>query len=935
MNFGFIVPQQGAKCHFGMNCTKQNCPYQHPATKKDGKEKLPCHFGMNCTKQNCPYQHPATKKDGKEKPPSHFGMNCTNPSCSYQHPTGPVDDELASARLQCVRQLASNTVYETPISSAVRACFMAGGEVNCLLFPGECVSVQVANLPAEATTEQLLTLAAQYGELRECSVYELNTLGDNGAPVCGAKIVYKEKKDAATALVALQGAMLCNAALSVRPGGEFIPESTEQVRSQRCRMLLSWSVTPSTGFAMITFHTREDAAHALPLLQAAGLSASVFVVKKNSQTPVQGVPAYKSQLVISGLLSTADERDVEELVLRQHCRRPLRVVVKRETESDLTGDASTALSVQVAELTALIPLRDRIVSIETSSLYKNTRATIEVQYTDDAVAAEAMLKWRTKRSKELRKRQRGPMRAGQKIRFEQIHSTLLLYSGILLKPFKPALTSLLQGFHQEHADFSFQITPPAWEKGNFSIKIFAQQLPVLDAVSVGIEELLRSRMFSFLSSDCVSVLLSSAGVQALTALNNTALSCFKLPKHPQAYAIVVNVKRKTIHVYGESERGVQDIRQVYTDLSKNQLHWKAYTTSKAALGSMLKRSTAWIAEFALFTCALEGQKLTVSGPAARVEALQVKLLAEGLVTETAPDKQVRRAASGAECLLCYDSPPVDAFTPVACAHVGCLECLQNGFTGVENKTDVQLPVCCADPSCKQPYAWRDIVALTSEGGLAFLKDAAVSKYVLQHPDRVRRCVDPTCENILDLRRVRTAREEAEQAQLGGQCLVDCAECAHTYCLECSDRDNEPVRRHRGVRCSMAGKADRVDVRTHFNRITNDIMNLKCPRCRNPFLDFEGCFALTCSNGSCNCPFCAFCLKDCGKDAHEHVSNCKLNPSKGQYWPAQPVETFNRIHCQRRTAEIQAYLNNIPSAEVRTAVIELLQSVLEGTGIIVK
>ena len=70
-------------------------------------------------------------------------------------------------------------------------------------------------------------------------------------------------------------------------------------------------------------------------------------------------------------------------------------------------------------------------------------------------------------------------------------------------------------------------------------------------------------------------------------------------------------------------------------------------------------------------------------------------------------------------------------------------------------------------------------------------------------------------------------------------------------------------------------------------------------------------------------------------AHEHERNCELDLCKGHYWSDQPIPTFNRIHCQRRTAEIQAYLNNIPSAEVRTAVVELLQSVLEGTGIIVK
>ena len=45
-------------------------------------------------------------------------------------------------------------------------------------------------------------------------------------------------------------------------------------------------------------------------------------------------------------------------------------------------------------------------------------------------------------------------------------------------------------------------------------------------------------------------------------------------------------------------------------------------------------------------------------------------------------------------------------------------------------------------------------------------------------------------------------------------------------------------------------------------IIEEILTLKCPRCEAAFVDFNGCFALTCHR--CACGFCAHCLQDCGK-----------------------------------------------------------------------
>lgn len=62
---------------------------------------------------------------------------------------------------------------------------------------------------------------------------------------------------------------------------------------------------------------------------------------------------------------------------------------------------------------------------------------------------------------------------------------------------------------------------------------------------------------------------------------------------------------------------------------------------------------------------------------------------------------------------------------------------------------------------------------------------------------------------------------------------------------------------------------------HFRKkIEEDILIMRCPRCRQAFNDFDGCFALTCSNNHCHAGFCAWCLKDCNGDAHAHVVHCE-------------------------------------------------------------
>ena len=75
----------------------------------------------------------------------------------------------------------------------------------------------------------------------------------------------------------------------------------------------------------------------------------------------------------------------------------------------------------------------------------------------------------------------------------------------------------------------------------------------------------------------------------------------------------------------------------------------------------------------------------------------------------------------------------------------------------------------------------------------------------------------------------------------------------------------------------------------------EVLTDKCPRCEAAFLDYANCSALTCHR--CGCRFCAWCLRDCGADAHQHVVKCPLNAR--QVYAEAKVWEASRLQRQRQ------------------------------------
>ena len=140
----------------------------------------------------------------------------------------------------------------------------------------------------------------------------------------------------------------------------------------------------------------------------------------------------------------------------------------------------------------------------------------------------------------------------------------------------------------------------------------------------------------------------------------------------------------------------------------------------------------------------------------------------------------------------------------------------------------------------------------------------------------------------------------------------------------------------------AGAAEKL--RAAKEHIIENIITLCCPRCKQAFVDFDGCFALSCSR--CGAGFCAYCLADCGRDAHQHVGTCpegiasvkasKTTRRVGGHPPTVygSKEAFEVSQKRRRCKHLALYLER-HDAETRDALLTSLKKELDDLKITAK
>lgn len=116
-----------------------------------------------------------------------------------------------------------------------------------------------------------------------------------------------------------------------------------------------------------------------------------------------------------------------------------------------------------------------------------------------------------------------------------------------------------------------------------------------------------------------------------------------------------------------------------------------------------------------------------------------------------------------------------------------------------------------------------------------------------------------------------------------------------------------------------------------NRARNEILNLSCPHCKQPYAEFSGCMALKCE--SCHENFCGYCHKACkdSRGCHEHVRECDLNITHNHDYYASPSQ-IKVIQRRYRTKKLKKFLRQGNNREEQNAAIFELQQDLIDLGI---
>jgi hypothetical protein len=203
-------------------------------------------------------------------------------------------------------------------------------------------------------------------------------------------------------------------------------------------------------------------------------------------------------------------------------------------------------------------------------------------------------------------------------------------------------------------------------------------------------------------------------------------------------------------------------------------------------------------------------------------------------------------------------------------------------------------------------------------------DAAKAADAINYADTAGRlcCPDPACKKGYDIIRNAVHAPEAIMQALRDFEMQNLVQREVAVALE-----EEAIRwKEELERVKLMSERDQELY--HLKReICEEILNVRCPRCKIVFVDFDGCFALTCGNNTCRAGFCAWCQQDCGSDAHGHVPHCPEG-NRNVYGDIAALKpTWNRI----RVRKIRALLLNKAPA-IRKEVLERIEKEVEDLGI---
>lgn len=263
------------------------------------------------------------------------------------------------------------------------------------------------------------------------------------------------------------------------------------------------------------------------------------------------------------------------------------------------------------------------------------------------------------------------------------------------------------------------------------------------------------------------------------------------------------------------------------------------------------------------------------------------------------------------CPVCFCSPEEDAIA-LACEHSYCRDCFL-AVCGVGRQT-CDFPIQCLAEGCSQAVSLEELDNFLPRPEYLSLLRSAVDNHVTSNISKYQFCLSAGCSGIYTL---------PLQGDPSSR-TATCCTCQMILCTSCK------VQEHEGLTCQQykIAKLPPTQLRNH---IVEEILTLRCPRCSCAFLDFDGCFALTCSN--CKCGFCGWCLKDCGYDAHAHVKTCPSKPPEARneaYFGTK--DQFQEAQRKRRRRELIGFLQKLDSVEEQQAALFSLRQDLKDLGL---
>eukprot|EP01113_Clastostelium_recurvatum_P015261 TRINITY_DN1845_c0_g1_i1.p1 TRINITY_DN1845_c0_g1~~TRINITY_DN1845_c0_g1_i1.p1 ORF type:complete len:1083 (+),score=180.97 TRINITY_DN1845_c0_g1_i1:61-3309(+) len=823
--------------------------------------------------------------------------------------------ELISSTKAALAEQAKEELVE----GEVRALFGLGGEILTLLFGTQHISVNVHKVPSEWTELMLRAMCGEYGDIRSCVLAPevgLDYIAPH--PTQFGHVVFDTAATAQRALAGLQAEVGKTSQLTFAPGGIRLPSVSRDITGHICayfftkaddvRAFVSFSSAQDANklLSSYTFKAfprgrlpREKGDPLMPLLTSDGRAFNDKIAQK--------APLYT--VLIKGLSADASEDSICQRISLFNNTKHASVKIKRRPSANLSArakdDAQRTLLEEVADLHEHIPYCHKASHRLSFVEGKKCKAGIRVHFSD---ADEAVQAWEHIRRQPVLPQRR----SGSPLVLELVLQCDIVIAAAVWSYCEGVIEDILVGVAVEG---KVTIKKDTRNANRTVLRLTSSNMVALTATKHLLETTLHHTTYS---NPHKQLLFTMVGRRHLDPL---------LASNPY---VILDASNLVIRIYSSPHMqalAIQKLDAIVATLKGLVLDHVIFI--KPEFKAQVKDSVADMKiKGRLDDLRMFGRKILASGPPAAIDALKIALDTKIATTTTGSTSQ---GGGGGGCSLCFCTVEEleEPYTIMACQHTFCKECIGAMF----EQPTVSIPVRCpACPLTSVPLCLADIVSVSSAASWGRLKQQALSVYLANHPEHAMWCPRPGCQQVL---MVRAPLSEADERRSGGAaCLCDA--CHAWYCASCSVGQARPVPRHKGLSCASYMKAGTTEeesgaVLQHRN-VIYDICTVKCPRCKQAFFDFDGCFALQCSSSNCQARFCGFCLR-VGPDSsenHRHVRECPLNPSKGNYHSTLAV--FEAIRRTEREKAIKDHLASIQDRELRERLLVGVETHLVDLGI---